>query len=212
MREITNDDLLLLLNEANSKRSFFWDHYEELAGRKACYTLYGPMTHGLGALVPCMLTHNGERKLTKSTKRMNYAIYEMDQNFKVIRTTHIRDYTRVDCTYHHFEIDGVTYACEFYADKKQWTGEKICALRYENGKPVYFASCNGHYILAFFMEYVSSKKMMVTTRSLSYQFKSSIHGLVPDWNAPPNTPHALSTMSYREEPVPNIDFSRYFAE
>ena len=211
MYEITNDGLLQLLNEANSKRSFFWEHYEELAARKACYTLYGPVSDGPGALVPCLFTSPGERKLKKELPQgKGYAIYELDENYQVIRTTHIRDYTRVLCTCHHYEIDGVTYVCEFHSDKKQWFRDEIYALRYENGRPVYFAYCRGNYILAYFMEYVSPKKMMVTARGFSNQFETSIHRLAPDWDAPPNTPHSLSTLSYREEQVPNIDFSRFF--
>ena len=81
-------------------------HGEEMfSSVKHSYTLYGPYAYFLGVTIPSRLTPDRSRVLKKTTLREKYIAYELDSDYKIVRTVHIRDHSKITCTFHHFEIE-----------------------------------------------------------------------------------------------------------
>ena len=122
MIELTLDDLKQLLLDGRRARQYAQDHFEDHAAREATYTLYGPYASKTGAAIPGRFTPKSARNLTLKTRRKTYLIYELDNEYKLVR---IKDVFRSinDNTYHCFELDGVQYSCPFLFNQKE---NRIC--------------------------------------------------------------------------------------
>lgn len=212
MYEIGIAELHQLFEEAREAAKYARGHYEDFASREHAYTLYGPEAYDLGASVPSALTPLRARKLLKSTRRKNHVIYELDSNYQVIRTIHMIDYTRTDCTYHHFELDGIHYAYPFRERDNRLYTDKITVLKYDQGRPIYYAIVAKNLLFAQFYEYLESDKMVVSTYRYWPNGKETIFGTPVDWNAPIGPRDSPVNRHCREEPIVEIDFSKWLKE
>lgn len=212
MKEIDIAYLQKLMKEGRSAVQYAWEHYEELAARKHTYTLYGPYAYHIGASVPSKMTPKSARKLLKSTRRKKYLAYELDENFKVLRTVSVMNYSRVECVYHHFELGDATYAYPFGENKKSLYNDEINVIRYSDGVPVYFALVSRKLIYAQFYEYMESQKMLVSTYRFWPTAQYSMYGYPIDWKAPIGALNSPVDCHCEEEFSEYIDFANWFKQ
>lgn len=210
MYEIGIDGLQQLLSEARSAAKYAREHYRDFASRKHTYTLYGPDAYDIGASVPSRIVPSRARKLLKSTRRKDYLVYELDKNYKILRTIHMLDYTKVDCTFHHFELNGVSYAYPFRGSGNGIYNDAIYATKYSSDKPIYYAVVRSNYLFAQFYEYSASDQMIVSTYRYSPNAKYTIHGYPVDHNAPIGALNSPVQRHCTEEVPEYIDFSQWF--
>ena len=209
MYEIGIAELHQLFLEAREAAKYAREHYEDFASREHTYTLYGPEAYDLGASVPSALTSTRARKLLKSTRRKNYVMYELDCDYKVLRTIHMIDYTRTDCTYHHFELDGIHYAYPFRERDDRLYTDKITVIKYEQGRPVYYAIVANKLLFAQFYEYMEPDKMVVSTYRYWPNGSHTLFGFPVDWDAPIGAMNSPVQRHCREEPLVEVDFSKW---
>lgn len=209
MYDIGVAELHQLFTEARKAAEYAREHYEDFASREHTYTLYGPEAYDLGASVPSSLTPTRARKLLKSTRRKNYVIYELDRAYQVLRTIHMIDYTRTDCTYYHFELDGVHYAYPFRGRDNRLYTDKITVLKYEEGRPVYYAIVANNLLFAQFYEYLEPNSMVVSTYRYWPNGAYTLFGLPVDWDAPIGAINSPVQRHCKEEPLVDIDFSKW---
>ena len=156
MREIGYNDFYDLMEKGRLARNYALMHYDELASRPAAHIWYGPSSYFLGGMVP--IRSKSAKALeaysvTTSTRRKSYTAYELDENYKIIRVKHVRK-SVLDCTYHLFEIDGITYGQPFFRDQNKPYPQATMAIQYANGHPAYQAMTSGnHYLYAEFYDY-----------------------------------------------------------
>lgn len=209
MYEIDITGLQRLLESGRQAARFAWDHYEELVARKQTNTLYGPDAYYIGASIPSALTPERARKLMHSTRRKNHMVYHLDENCKVIRTIGVRNYTEIECLYHHFELNGITYAYPFRGNNKSMFTDEVNALAFENDKPVFFGLLSKNFVFAQFYEYISAEKMLVSTYRYSPEAKFSLYGYPVDPKAPVGALNSVVDRHCREEVPGDTDFSRW---
>ena len=206
---LTLEDLKQLLSDGRQAKQYAWDHYEELAARKAVYTLYGPYAYGTGAAIPWSYTPKRARNLTLKTRRTKYNIYELDSEYKLLRVTQVLDSVSTN-TYHCYELCGVQYACPFVANRKKEGYGDVWALSYKDGKPHYSAFLSKNVLFAHFFEYVSQEKVLITEYAYNPVSKYTLHGQLTDLNAPIGALNsAVQRLCFEEEPM-YIDFSQWF--
>ena len=211
MYEISIEFLDQLLLDGRSAAQYAWDHYEELTKREAVYTLYDPREYGIGAAMPGKFISKRSRELKKQTRRKNYIIYELDSNYKLLRTTLIRNYTEIETVYHCFELNGIQYACPFYGTKKKFTRDEVLAVGYNGAQPCFLGFLSEHSLLAQFFDYESHDKMIVTTYSYSTVSKYSSHGYPVDFTAPIGAQNSPVNCGTWEEEITDTDFSKWFS-
>lgn len=212
MYEIGVAELHQLFVEAREAAKYAREHYDDFASREHTYTLYGPEAYDIGASVPSVLTPTRARKLLKSTRRKNYIIYELDSGYRVLRTIHMIDYTRTDCTYHHFELEGIQYAYPFRERDGRMYTDKITVLKYDKGRPSYYAIVARNLLFAQFYEYPEHDKMIVSTYRYWPNGKYTLLGLPVDWNAPIGELNSPVERHCTEEAPIEIDFSKWFVD
>lgn len=211
MHEINMEYLDQLILDGRSAAQYAWDHYEELIAREAVYTLYGPKDYGIGAAMPGKFISKRSRKLTKQTRRKDYIIYELDSNYKLLRTILMRNYTEVEHIYHCFELNGIQYACPFYGAQKKVLRKEVLAVGYSDAKPCFLGFLSEHSLVAQFFDYPSHDKMIVTTYSYSKVSKYSSHGYPVDYSAPIGTLNSPVNCGTWEEEMTDTDFSKWFS-
>lgn len=211
MYELDLDGLKQLIQEGRVGADYAWEHRDELAAREHIYTLYGPHEPPLGASIPSSLTSAKSRKLQKSTRRKTYTIYELDASYKPLRTIDVIDHN-VDCVYHHFELNGITYAYIFSKYGRSEYFDSIYVLKYQDGRPIYFAETTESRIVAEFYEYIEPGRMGVSCYSCALKATHNRQGCLIDWNAPVGAVNSPVSRHYREEPIQYIDFSYWFKE
>lgn len=209
MYEIGIAELHQLFLEAREAAKYAREHYDDFTSREHTYTLYGPEAYNLGASVPSSLTPMRARKLLKSTRRKNHVIYELDSEYKVLRTIHMIEYTRTDCTYHHFELNGIQYAYPFRERGNSLYTDKITVLKYKQGRPVYYAIVANNLLFCQFYEYPEATKMMVSTYRYWPKGKATALGLPVDWEAPIGSITSPVDRHCTEETPIEIDFSKW---
>lgn len=212
MYEIGIEELHKLFLEARAAAAYARDHYEAFASREHSYTLYGPDAYDLGASVPCSLTSPRARKLMKATRRKNHLIYELDSDYKVLRTVRMIDYTRPDCTFHHFELDGIHYAYPFRGRDSRLYNDKITVLKYDQNRPVYYAIVSNSLLFSQFYEYPAPDQMIVSTYRYFPTAKTTLYGLPVDWNAPIGAKNSPVQRHCTEETPVDTDFSKWFVK
>lgn len=212
MYTIEVDELQKLLLDGQRASKYAWDHYEELVAREHTYTLYGPYCYNIGASIPSSLTPVRARNLTKATRRKDYHIYQLDKDYRVIRTISVQNHSKIECTYHHFELDGVIYAYPFRGTEKERFTGKVESLRFANGKPVFFGIASSVFVFAQFYDYVDNKKMIVSTYRYSPYAQFSVHGHPIDPNALVGAKNSCVDFHWTEECSEYIDFSHWFAK
>lgn len=209
MIDLTLEDLKQLLLDGRRAAQYALDHYEELAAREAVYTLYGPYAYGIGAAIPGKFISKSARSLTLKTRREKYIIYELDSEYKLLRTRDVFNLVR-DNTYQCFELDGIQYAYPFVCNQKEVGRDEVIALKWKDGKPYYYAFLSKNVVFATFFEYVSPEKVIVTEYGYNRVSEYSVHGYPTDFDAPIG---ALNSAAYRvcweEEPM-YTDFSQWF--
>ena len=130
MCEIDIAELKRLMAAGRNAAQYAWDHYEELAARKHTYTLYGPYAYGIGASIPSKPIPPKVRQLLKSTRRKDYLIYELDDDFNVLRTISVTNHTEIECIYHHYQLDDVIYAYPFRGNEKLMYNDTVSGMKY----------------------------------------------------------------------------------
>ena len=151
--KIGYSDFYDLMKKGRLARDYALIHYDELAKRPAAHILYGPSSNYLGGMVPVRSKSPKPHLLSTHTRKKSYTAYELDENDKVIRVTHVRK-SVPDCTYHLFEIDGITYGQPFFPDQNKPYPQATMAIQYDNGHPAYHAMTKGdHYLYAEFYDY-----------------------------------------------------------
>ena len=209
MIDLTLEDLKQLLSDGRHAREYAWNHYEELVAREAVYTLYGPYTYGTGAAIPWGFTPKRARNLSLKTRRKSYIIYELDSEYKLLRTTQVLDSERIN-TYHCIELDGVQYACPFLPDKKSIGFGDVIALTWKDGKPYYSAFLARNVLTVDFFEYVSAERVLITEFSYNPVSKYTLYGYLTDLDAPIGALNsAVNRICFEEEPM-YTDFSQWF--
>ena len=209
MQHFTLEELDKLIENGKHASAYAQDHFEELAARKHTYTLYGPKTIWIGACVPCKFTPKRERVLSQKTKRKSYCVYELDENYTILRNIHIEN-GEVDCTFHHFWLEGIHYAKAFFGNGKRPTGRDVFAVKYADGKPIYYAHSGNAYVFAKYLEYQNAEKMLVSTYDYSQERQFTYCGLAVDPQAPFWAPNSIVSGYCEEEDVVNTDFSQWF--
>lgn len=210
MYEVNTDSLRQLLAEGRTAAKYARNHYDDFASRTHTFTLYGPDAHDIGASVPSNIVPARARKLQKSTRRKNYLRYELDEANKLLRTVHMIDYEKVDCTFHHFNLNGVSYAYPFRGSGNELYNDAIYAIKYSSNQPIYYAVVRSNYLFVQFYEYPTSDQMIVSTYRYSPNAKYSIHGCPIDHNAPIGAINSPVQRHCTEEVPEYIDFSRWF--
>lgn len=209
MYEISLDRLHQLWVEGRAAAQYAFNHYEELASRKHKYTLFGPHAFDIGVLIPSSLTPESARILRTKTRRRNYIAYELDDDCTILRSVTVLDYTRINCTYHHFEKDGVRYAYPFRGNTGMICNDTISALEYENNKPIYFASVAKSMLFIQFYEYTDENKMLVSTYRYWPNSKYTQYGYPVDRNASFDSLNSPVTRHCREEVPHFVDFAQW---
>lgn len=209
MIDLTLEDLKQLLSDGRHAREYAWNHYEELVTREPAYTLYGPYAYGTGADIPGGFTPKRARNLSLKTRRKKYIIYELDNEYKLLRATQVLDSKSIN-TYHCFERNGVRYACPFLPDEKHLGFGNVIALSCKDGKPYYSGFLAKNVLIATFFEYVSAEKVLITEYTYNPVSKYATQGYLTDPDAPINAPNAAAQrLCYEEEPM-YTDFSQWF--
>lgn len=209
MIDLTLEDLKQLLLDGRRAAQYAWDHYEELAARKAVYTLYGPYAYGTGAAIPWSYTPKRARDLTLKTRRKKHMIYELDSEYKLLRATQVLDAEDINA-YHCFELDGTQYACPFLPNQKKAGYGNVIALGCKDGKPYYYAFLSRNVLFVRFCEYVSQGKAIMTEYGYNPVSKYTLHGYLTDPDAPIGEPNSAATrICWEEDPV-YTDFSQWF--
>ena len=200
------DELHQLWQEFRWAAQYARSHYDDFATREHVYTLYGGEAYAIGVEIPSRFVPQTARRLTKKTRRKNYAIYELDEDFRVLRTIHMINYTRIDCTYHHFELNGMTYAYPFRGNGKALYTDEISVLKKANGKPIMFACASKPLLFVQFYEYLESGKMNVSTYRYWPTAKHTEHGYPVDRNAPLDALNCPVSRHETEEVPCLVDF------
>ena len=209
MIDLTLEDLKQLLLDGRRARQYAWDHYEELVARKAVYTLYGPYAYGTGAAIPWGYTPKRARNLTLKTRRKKYTVYELDSEYKLLRTRDVFNLVR-DYTYECFELDGIQYACPFVFNQKEEGHGNVIALGCKDGKPYYSGFLAHNVVFAHFFEYISPEKVLITEYAYNPVSKYTLHGYLTDPDAPIGALNAAANrLCWEEEPM-YTDFSQWF--
>lgn len=209
-KEVTYEYLDELLLEGLNAKRYAWDHYEELAGRKAFHKLYGPYCSGMGAGIPGSLTSKRERELKMKTRRKNFYIYELDENYKLIRVISVRDFSTIELIYHCFEVNGTQYGVPFWGSQKVYSRRGATVVKFHNKLPSYFGIVSAPLLLAHFYEYVSEEKVKVYGYSYTPKTEKSIQGVPIDWNSPIGGPASPVEKGEWEEDIRYTDFSQWF--
>ena len=212
MHELDISGLTQLIQEGRVGVDYAWENRNDLIAREHTYTLYGPHDSLLGASIPSSLMPAKVRQLRKSIRRKNYTIYELDDAYRVLRTTQIINYTKCVDTFHHFELNGVRYAYNFSKYGRPQYADRIFVLKFQDGKPSYFADTTATHIFAEFYEYIEPDRMGVSCYSFSPNATHTQFGYPVDWSAPIGAENSPVSCHYREEPVQYIDFSHWFEE
>lgn len=210
MYEIGVETLKKMLSEGHVAVQYAWDHYEELAARKHTYTLYGPYSCGTGASIPSRLTPKRARNLSKYTRRKDFLVYELDDDYRVLRTKSVVNHTEVECIYYHFEFEGMIYAYPFRGTEKNFFADTISAWRFSDEKPVLYAEISKDSLFAQFFEYISTEKMLFTEYWYYPSSKYSLCGYPIDQNAPVGALNSPAARICTEEVPEYIDFSYWF--
>lgn len=212
MYNVDIEGLTQLIQEGRAGADYAWENRSELIARKHTYTLYGPHSPSLGASIPSSIVPAKVRQLRKSTRRKNYIIYELDDSYKPLRTILMLDYTKCDCIFHHFELNGVTYAYAFTGNERPQYRDVINVLKYQKGKPIYYANTTATSIFAESYEYTEQDRMCISCYNFMPKAKYTQFGYPVDWSAPIGAENSPVSYHCREEPVQYIDFSHWFEE
>lgn len=199
-----------LILEGKLACEYAWDNYNELVARECVYRLYGPYCSRMGAGIPGSLVSKKKRELKKQTKRKNYHIYELDGNYKLIRVISIRDYTKIELTYHCFEHNGTQYGIRFSEDRKEPFRFEVDIVRYRNGLPAYYGIASCEHLIAHFYEKNTNEKMSVLCYAYCRYMKRTVHGYPVDWDSPIGGLTSPVEKGAWEEDVLYTDFSQYF--
>lgn len=210
MYEIGIEGLHQLLVESRRAAKYAQEHYDLLAARENSYTLYGPDAHGIGASVPSKIVPTTARKLSQSTRRKNHFVYEFDKKYNLLRTVHVLDYNKIDCTYHHFDLNGVCYAYPFSGNSNEMYNDAIYVLKYEDNQPIYYAVGRKNFLFAQFYEYPAPDRMIVSTYRYWPTAEFTMHGYPVDWNAPIGALNSPVQRHCTEEVPGYVDFSHWF--
>lgn len=211
MYEASIEELKQLLKEARNAAKYAREHYSYLASREFVHTLYGADAYGIGASVPSSMVPKIARKLLKSTRRKNFFEYDLDDQYRLVRTVHMLEYSKVDCIFYHFEINNAFYAYPFRGNTGNIYNDAVYALKYDEKKPVYYAVAYPNLLFAQFYEYTDSGKMLVSTYRYWPTAQVSPEGVLIDPNAPPIGVPNSSVQRHCVEEIPAyIDFSVWF--
>lgn len=209
MYEITVEELQQLLQNGRVAKEYALDHYNELMSRNHAFVLYGSYVPGLGASIPCnTVTPKQARNLTHETRRKDHIIYQLDENYHVLRTVLVLD-KKVRHIFHHFELDGVVYV---YTYESSALNNQVWFFRFSEGKPVSYGELHRNFVFVQFYEYVDSKRMMVTTYRYTPMVKRTVYGCLPDPEAPIGAHNSVVQRKFYEETAEDTDFSRWFTK
>lgn len=203
-------ELKQLIQDGRDAMQYAWDHYEELVAREAVHILYGPSDYGIGAGIPGKFIPERSRKLLKKTRRKDYIIYELDSEYKLLRTTTMRDYTTAAYVYHCFETNGMQYACAFHSDKKKIYFDEVLAVKHKNGLPCFLGFLRARSLIAEYYEYTVENKASVTAYSYAPFTVIKVNGCTVDPDAPIGAVNSAVEMGRWEIEMNYTDFSRYF--
>lgn len=203
---ITYEILDILIAKGGRARQYAWDHYEELNDRETAYVLYGPDTHSLGVLAAGHATPARKRKLQRSTRSKRYLRYEFDGDFRLIRIRHMRNDSQIDCSYQMFELDGILYGEPFFRDRKTvYPGDTI-AVKFENGKPLYYVMSSKNYLCVDYYTYPQPDRVVTDVFLYTPNSQYCSTGLPVNWNAPFGAQDSPVTLDHRDEPYVHFDF------
>lgn len=218
MIDVTMEELKQLLLTGRRVMRYALDHHDELVMREAVYTLYGPYDYGCGAARPGRLTPKRARNLTLKTRRKDYLIYELDDQYNLLRVKPALN-SKISSrdTEHCFELDDVWYSCYFPSGcppvESPYLHPRIEAVKYKDGKPCYWASLGYNSVLLQCFEHVAPEKMIVTEYSYYPTSEYASGGHLTDPNAPMGAPGcpASRLCVYEIEPM-YTDFSQWFKQ
>lgn len=210
---ISYDELNKMIADGKMAFDYAWNNYDMLNNRSAAYKLYGSYApYGIGAVSPSTLVRKTDRVLKKSTKRKQYTLYEFNEDFQIIRTSHIKKNGEIDCTQLHFELNDIQYAVPFAKGEKRFYISDVCATKFREGKPEYFAEIHKTSLTAEFYEYIVDDLVTVTCYSYYPKAKISAFGEPISYDVPYGTPKSPIVLSCFESPIPCMDFSKLFMD
>lgn len=204
------EDFYQIVRDGRLAREYAIEHRDELVARQHTHTLYGPHDPSLGASIPCnTVVSKQARSLTHKTRRKRYIIYQLDENYKVLRTILIEgELPNKQLIYHHFEFNGTVYAYNY----AYFYNRVINFFRYADGKPVCYGELDLRldFIFIQYYEYLSDDRMFVSTYRYNPKVEQTIYGCKPDPNAPIGAPNSIVQQKFYEVPAEDTDFSRWF--
>ena len=212
MAELTYDDLDNIIHDALVAFEFAEHNFDKLSNRPVACKLFGPDAHGIGAVCPSHLVSDKARKLTVSTRRNSYIAYELDDNHQIL-SNRIVDDGVVDCSYYHFELNGIHYARGFGGNENTFYTNVVYCLKYENQTPLFYAEASPSFLYIEFYqtrEATESRQCFVTSYLYHPKRKYSEIGVLLSRESPlgaANSPVKISTFMKK---MPDVDFAKFF--
>lgn len=203
-------ELDMLVLEGKLACEYAWEHYDELVARECVHRLYGPYGYRMDAGVPGGPTSKRKHELKKQTRRKDYLIYELDNNYKLIRVISMTDYTKVVLIHHCFECDGTQYGVPFEKEGKELFEFQVNVVRYKEGVPVYYGIVRCENLIADFYEHRQDKKVCGISYVYGRCIKNTVYGYPVDWDSPIGGPASPVEKGTWEGEVLYTDFSQYF--
>lgn len=210
IERLSYSELDKLILDGQSAFSYAEEHFDALMSREVSYTLFGPVSYGMGATSPARSTKSKERILSKNANRKKYTVYELDENYQVLYHKIIENYNNVHCTYLHFELNGVHYARPFSKSEKKFYADIVYAVKFEDGNPLYYAESSASHLMAEFYDYIFDEKMIVTTYAYHPHSRFTVNGIPTVKDAPVGAENSTAHVFQSEEPIRYIDFSHWF--
>jgi len=116
------------------------------------------------------------------------------------------NYSEIDCTYHMFELDGILYGEPFARDRKTVYPGNTIAIKFENGRPTYYAMSQKNYLCVDFYSYPQSDRVVTDVFLYSPNSQYCSTGLPVNWNAPFGAQDSPVTLDHFDEQYTHIDF------
>lgn len=211
MTKVVYTEMDKIINDAYIAFDYAWEHYIELRDRKVAHVLYGPNAHATGAAWPGFGIKDKERQLLKKTRRKEYMLYELDGNYQILCNKTIKD-GKIQCSYYHFELNGVQYARSFLEDRKAVYTDNVYCVKYLKDEPAYCASVSKNYLYLEMFEYLPEERCIATRYSYYPASKITQHGYPMSFDAPYGAVNSPVTVRCYETKVQSIDFSRWFVQ
>lgn len=205
MISVSYSELDKIISDAILAFDYAQLNLDKLKQRQVFCTLYGAHSLGIGAASPSKLTSIRERKLSKSTRRRVYTVYELDAKNQVI-CNRIVDNGKIHCSHYHFELDGIRYARSFFGESDEFYTDVVHCMKFCGTAPLFYAEASPSMLYIEYYERKPEGGVFVTCYSYFPKRKLSEKGIPISREAPFGAPDSPVTVTCYEDVLPNLDF------